>query len=242
MTARDRFLRDQDDLRRRAQRDHANRINSDANSRQQSYFRQASERDQQIRDDLNERDRARRNADYKKSVFYAELQQAKAEGRPPIYSSYMSVPDLEEPEAPAPSPWGTLALAGVIGILAVGAIIWAIFHYLGGIILGVLVAIAAAYTITTGVWLYLTRIKTPATAEEAARADAWNPATLTRRAIALIPRRNPARNPEDTRESGEAPGTYRPPAQPNATHFDRDPEPEVYQPQYFNPGEVPPQQ
>jgi len=237
MTARDKFLRDQDNLRRRAQQSHADRLDNDASRRQNSFFQRANERDQKIRDDIDARDRARRNAEYKKSVFYAELQQAKAENRAPIYASYMSVPDLEEPEPPAPSPWGTLALAGVIGILAVGAIIWAIFHYLGGIILGVLVAIAAAYAITTGVWLYLTRVKTPATPEEAARADAWNPITLTRRGLALIHRR-PAAG-EHTEDTPDAPRT---PGQPNPAHFDRDPESEVYQPQYFNPGDVPPHQ
>lgn len=232
MSRRDDFLRDQDNLRRRSQKDHANKVNRDAQSRQDEYFRQADNRDQRINENLDRRDRERRNTDYKKSVFFAELQQARIEGRAPIYNSYLDVPDLEEPKPPAESPWGSLLLVAAVGITLVCGAVWMVFHYFGGIIYGLLLAVVAAYVVVTGIWVYLTRIKPPTTAEEADRADAWHPVTLTKRGIALV--RDRRRGSVEDDDVSMHPD-QRPPAQPDARHFDREPEPEVYRPQYFDP-------
>lgn len=232
MNRRDQFLRDQDDLRRRAQKDHARKVDRDARGRQEDYFSKAGERDQRIREDIDRRDAARRNDEYKKSVFFAELQQAKVEGRAPIYGSYLDVPDLVEPEpVSTESPWGPLLTAGAIGVVLACGAVWALFHYFGGLILGLFITVVVAYLAITGIWLYLTKVKPPTTPEEAARAAAWNPVTITGRGIAFARRRHPANAEEATQypQGGEQDGRTRPPAQPQP-----EPEPEVYRPQYFD--------
>jgi hypothetical protein len=237
MTGRDQFLRDQDKLRRKAQRDHARNVDANARDRQESYFQHAGERDKRIREDMNQREQARRNDEYKKSVFFAEIQQAKVENRAPIYRSYLDVPDMVPPRQAAnvETPWGTLLLIIGFVILLVGAAIVTFFRMFGGVILGLLITAGVAYLAITAVWLYLLHVKKPTTPDDIARAAAWNPVTLTKRGLGLLRRgRQPAAapGPQFQQNSQQPP---RPPAQPQARHFDQEPEPEVYQPQYFDP-------
>lgn len=237
MNRRDQFLRDQDDLRRRAQKDHARKVDRDARDRQSAYHSKQGERDERIQANIAEREWNRRNDDHKKSVFQAELHNARLEQRPPIYSSFLDVPDLEKPkQGNTESPWGSLLLMAAIAIFVIGGVLWTFFHYFGGLILGVAIGIGVAYVATTGIWMYLTQVKKPSTPEEVARADAWNPVTLTRRGLGLFRRgrqTEPSPGPQFQQNAPQQP--TRAPAQPHPGYFDQEPEPEVYRPQYFDP-------
>lgn len=227
----ERFLRDQDNYRRAAQRDHARRIDQNAQERQRASFVHQNQRDQRIQENIAARDWNRRNDDHKKSVFYAELQRARFENRPPIYSSHFDVPDLPRPRRSVDFPWGTVLILGALAVLLVGAVLYTIVRVVGGLLLWTLIAAVGAFLVAGAVWVILRFLKKPSTPDAIAKADAWNPVRIVGRILAFC-RRN--------RSSGEQQPTHE---QPRAQrqHFSdsqgQQEQPQVYRPQPFKPND-----
>lgn len=237
MNRRDQFLNDQDNLRRRAQKDHARKVDRDARGRQECYFSQQGQRDERIQANIADRDWARRNDEYKKSVFQTELHNARLEHRPPVYGSFLDVPDLERPKAKGDS-GGSMDFI-VIAILILCAIGGAVLNFLGGFLQIALLIIGIGYAGLTCVWAYMRHYANPTTPEAIARADAWNPIRITKGIIGFFRsfRSQPAAapSPQFEQRDGQPQQPFRAPSQPHAQYFDQTPEPEVHQPQYFDP-------
>lgn len=237
------FLYEQDRLRRNAQYRHAEELDSNARDRQRNYFQMADERDKRIQDNLAERDWARRNDDHKKSIFQSELHNARLEHRPPIYNSFLEVPDLARPRPTFKFNFLGFGLVGlcIVGIilylisLVLGLVVYVAVNIIGTILYWLFIALVVGYAVSTAVWAFRRFVRRPETPDAIARAEAWNPIALTKKAVGYaygyLGRRSAARRPQ---ESGPEQEPQLDPS--NLDHTDaRVPEADASQPRNFDP-------
>lgn len=164
------------------------KIQAQQDARDRAFAQAQDERDQRIKADLDSREWQRRNENHKKSVFYAELQQARIENRPSLYQSHMDVPDLEMPTPPRTLVSRLNAVLGtgfnlvlvlgiaIVAIVAAAITFWRMF---GGFILQLVLVVLAAYGVMTVIWLVKRYGLNPQSPESVAAADRWNPKNNT---------------------------------------------------------------
>lgn len=194
-TGAEKFLDEQDRRRQAAFERNNSRIRGQQAARDAAFVKAQSERDQRIADDMAERDWQRRNDEHKKSVFYAELQQARVEGRPSIYGTFTDVPDMERPSAPqtptsrfaqAASTGSSLLLVFGIAVAVVVAAVITAWRMFGDVFGQLFVLLLVAYAVMTVVWLIKRYALTATTPDEIAAAEKWNPITNTLRCVRYV--------------------------------------------------------
>lgn len=138
------------------------------------------------------RDWERRNDEHKKSLFYGEIQRARAEGTAPRWQSYLEAPDLEKPrnkdENFGPLGWLVIIVIGLAIVASIGAMVIAL---VAPVIRFVFVLALIFYVAMTAIWLTRRGLAGDDTAALQA-ANKWNPYLITANIFRLGKNRFPA--------------------------------------------------